>query len=231
MESLVLSSSHDSIPVPVARVADLMSGFERPWALCGGWAVDAWLGRVTREHGDVDITVLHDDQRALFDYLAGWNLVAHDADEPQATEQWTGRALALPAHLHAREPGAENAELVRRWVTPPYSQAKDGRDFEFILNERGGGEWLLNAQPRIALSHGDCVRDSPWAIPAFAPEVIAFFKATAYFGHKKLWARPHDVSDFEALTALLDGGRRRWLRGAIATLHTEHPWLPQMATE
>lgn len=205
-----------------------MSGFERPWALCGGWAVDSWLGRVTRPHGDIDITVFEDDQRALFDYLTGWNLVAHDAVEPEATTQWTGRTLTLPAHLHAREPGAENAELVRLWVTPPYTQAKDDRDFEFIVNERSGDAWLLHPEPKVALAHSDCVRDSPWGVQAFAPEVIAFFKATAYFGHKKLWARPHDITDFEELVALLDNERRAWLRDSIAALHPGHPWLPDL---
>lgn len=206
-----------------------MSTFDRAWALCGGWAVDSWLGRVTREHGDIDITVFHDDQRALFEHLADWNLVAHDADEPQAIAPWTGRALVLPAHIHAREPGAANAELVKRWVTPPYSQAKDGRDFEFILNQSSGSEWVFADEPRIAVRVAECVRESPWGLPTLAPEGLAFFKATAYFGQKRLWARPHDVSDFEALTALLDSGQRGWLRDSITTLHPEHPWLPQLS--
>lgn len=221
-------SSIPVVPEPVAHIAAVMSTYPRPWALCGGWAVDAWLGRVTRDHGDVDITVFHDDQRALFEHLADWNLVAHDADEPQATEPWDGRALALPAHIHARPPGAENAELVRRWVTPPYSQANDGRDIEFILNEHRDGAWLLNAEPRAAVTRDVCVPDSPWAVPAFAPEVIAFFKATAYLGQGKLWARPHDVSDFEQLFALLQREQREWLRGSVAAAYPRHPWLPDL---
>jgi hypothetical protein len=46
-----------------------MSSFPAPWALCGGWAIDAWLGRQTREHGDVDVSVFLQDQRALFEHL------------------------------------------------------------------------------------------------------------------------------------------------------------------
>ncbi len=38
-----------SIPEPVAEVADLMSTYRHMWCLCGGWAVDAWLGRQTRD--------------------------------------------------------------------------------------------------------------------------------------------------------------------------------------
>ena len=46
------------------RVSELMGTLGRPWALCGGWAVDAWLGRVTREHLDVDLSVFEEDQAA-----------------------------------------------------------------------------------------------------------------------------------------------------------------------
>ncbi len=125
-------------------------------------------------------------------------------------------------------PGLENAALVRQWVTPPYTQAKDGRDFEFIVNPGAGAEWVFSGVPRIALPVAVCVRESSWGLPALAPEAIAFYKATAYFGHPKLWARPHDVSDFEALVPLLDSDRRAWLRHSIATLHPEHPWLPNL---
>lgn len=59
-----------------------MAGFGEPWALAGGWAVDAWLGRQTRRHGDIDILTAHSAQSAIFDHLAGWSLVGHGANIP-----------------------------------------------------------------------------------------------------------------------------------------------------
>ncbi|MBK7725312.1 MAG: hypothetical protein IPI33_08745 [Dehalococcoidia bacterium] len=172
-------SSPLNTPEPVARVAAVMSTYSHAWALCGGWAVDSWLGRVTREHADLDIAVFESDQRALLEHLAEWNLIAHDEDEPQATEPWSGRTLVLPAHLHAREPGAENAALVRQWVTPPYTQAKDGRDFEFIVNRArapNGSSLAFRASP----SPSPSASANPPGASALAPEAIAFYKATAY---------------------------------------------------
>ena len=48
--------------------------------LFGGWAVDFWVGRVTREHGDVDLAVWQRDRLAIHATLLGdgWHTVPVD---------------------------------------------------------------------------------------------------------------------------------------------------------
>jgi DNA-binding transcriptional LysR family regulator len=67
-----MSSSSD-FGAPLA-VAGLMEGFGRPWCIAGGWAIDLFLGRQTRPHKDVEIAIFRDDQRRLFEHLAGWTI-------------------------------------------------------------------------------------------------------------------------------------------------------------
>src|SRR5438093_12824171 len=57
---------------PVLEVARLMRGFPRPWYIAGGWAIDIFLGRETREHDDIDVAVLRNDQAKLRTHLAAW---------------------------------------------------------------------------------------------------------------------------------------------------------------
>ena len=59
-------------------------------------------------------------------WFDGWELLAHDAAEPDSTEQWTGRRLYLPAHIHAR---------------------RDGWNLDFQVNEVEGAEWVLSRNP------------------------------------------------------------------------------------
>lgn len=95
------------VPRPVAYVRDLLLGFAPSWLLCGGWAADAWLGRQTRDHFDVDIAVFHHDQSAIFQHFPDWALVGHDPNVPdETTEPWNGRHLDLPAHIHFPERGS-----------------------------------------------------------------------------------------------------------------------------
>src|SRR5918995_2929342 len=94
-----------SIPRPVVRVAELMSTFRPWWALCGGWAVDAWIGEQTRDHVDIDIATFADDQRAVFEQLSGWNLIAHDAIVESGDDRTLGRPASRPAGARARALG------------------------------------------------------------------------------------------------------------------------------
>jgi hypothetical protein len=202
-----------------------MSDYPRPWALCGGWAIDAWLGDVTRGHQDVDVSVLEDDQLAAYDHLraAGWHLIAHDeAVGGGVRELWDGRPLVLPAHIHC----ARDLDALNTWV--PSGDPRPGDLYlEVMVNAQSGDDWVLSAEPRLALPIRESHRLSPWGIPTVVPEVLLFYKATAYVDHRTMASRnAKDDADFRALAARLEPAERAWLRHAIATLHPSHAWLP-----
>ena len=216
-------SSHLETPEAVARVATIMSGFGANWLLCGGWAADSALGRLTRDHHDIDITVFHEDQRALFEHLAGWQLVGHDdnvADD--SSEPWLGRELHLPAHIHALPPGSAPAD--------PSTGQGTGFNLEVILNERSGDEWLFSREPRISLPLSRCVVQSPWGEEVASPEVVVFYKALppAWRNGPRTPLRKRDERDFAALLPQLSGEHRRWLHDSISLIEPAHPWLPRL---
>lgn len=234
MSDSVLRNPTERVPEPVAEIAKLMSPFPAPWALCGGWAVDAWLGRQSRDHGDVDIAVFIQDQRALFEHLPGWQLLAHDpVFDPSAPgkngEWWDGRRrLSHPSHIHARPP-----ELSGPIPKGGLAWAKDGFTLEFQLDDRSDDEWVLSHDPHISLPLRSCVQQSPWGLPTAVPEVLLFFKATAYFGieEQMTGGRYQDEPDFLALLPHLTEKQRRWLREAISLVRPEHPWLSRLAPQ
>jgi hypothetical protein len=135
----------------MTRTAELMAGYPRRWFLCGGWAVDAWLGKQTRPHLDVDIAVFHDDQHALFQHLTGWDLIGHDPNvADDSPDPWTGRRLDLPAHIHASNPALHGVEL------------------DIQLNAVIEGRWVCREQPLIAHQvNGRTI--SPWQLPTAPP--------------------------------------------------------------
>lgn len=206
-------SAYD-VPEAVVPIAELMSSFPAPWAICGGWAVDSWLGRPTRDHGDVDIAVFNQDRGAILHHLAGWQLVAHDTEVPgDASEQWDGRPLALPGHLHARlNAGVALPDRVD-------SAEAQGFGLDIQLNDRSADDWILSAKPLIGLSLRDAVQQSPWGLPTVVPEVLLFFKA--------LDLRRRDKLDFQHVLPTLSHEQRDWLRDAISLVG--HPWLSELS--
>ncbi|MGB2695946.1 MAG: hypothetical protein WBD55_12290 [Dehalococcoidia bacterium] len=209
-----------------------MSRYQGTWSLCGGWAVDAWLGRQTRDHGDLDISVFVLDQRALFEHLPGWQLLAHDpifdVDSPGSNAEWWDgrRPLHHTSHIHARPP-----ELRGPVPEGGIALAKDGFALEFQFNKRSGNEWVLSREPLITLPLRRCIRPSLWGVPTLAPEAVLFYKATAYFGieEQMTGGRLQDEPDFLALLPHLIDEQRQWLRESIALLHPDHPWLSQLS--
>ena len=222
MSKSVSRQTANHVPERVAPIAELMSTFRAPWALCGGWAIDAWLGRNIRDHADVDISVFIQDQRALFGHLAGWQLVAHEPDVPGDTHQpWDGRRLDLPCHIHGRLDAGE--ELPDGVLT-----AQQGFSLDVQLNDRSGDDWILSRRPRISLPLANGVQQSAWGLPTVVPEVLFFFKATAYAGTPN-YMRPRDRQDFLALKPRLSKEQRNWLREAISVVDAEHPWLGELS--
>jgi hypothetical protein len=220
-----------AIPEEAARIAEVMSTYSSSWALAGGWAVDAWLGRVTRDHLDTDIAVFVDDHQALLGHFAGWQLIGHDEGMTNqgGGELWDGRPLVLPAHIHARSP-EDSGPLPERFdeVGARVLFPSDGFWLDICLCERVGGEFVLNNEPRLAVPLAEWIRESTWGLPAVAPEVILFLKATMYVGTKN-HLRPHDEADFTALLPLLTAEQRAWLREAVSEVYVgEHPWMGTM---
>src|SRR3954467_9865612 len=59
---------------PCVAIARAMVGYAQPWWFAGGWAIDLFLGRITREHADIEIGVFRRDQAMLREHLSDWTL-------------------------------------------------------------------------------------------------------------------------------------------------------------
>lgn len=223
MNDLFPSQATVAVPEAVAYVRDLLAGFGAPWALCGGWAADGWLGRQTREHFDVDIAVFHQDQAAVFAHFPGWALVGHDPNVPDdTTEPWNGRHLDLPAHIHVPEWGSP--------LAGPETAKHAEFEFEFLLDEATDDHWVLNGDFGVTIDRRHAIRTSRWGVPTAAPVVVLFYKGRGNDPSDARPIRPRDEQDFFALLPTLTDPDRGWLRESLGTVRPDHPWLPHLGS-
>lgn len=129
----------DRRPVTIVTYDDLltvthiMAGFPAPWYVSGGWAIDAFLGRVTRKHEEVEIGLARQDQPYLHAHLAGWQLfkIIAGVDDANLVPWQEGEWLDLPIH-----------QIVARREGFP--------EFEFFLNEVRDGRLHFRRDPAPA---------------------------------------------------------------------------------
>lgn len=185
---------------PLDAVRKEMEAFPHPWYISSGWAIDLFLGRVTRVHHDVDVVVSFANQIALQQHLTerGWKWVT----------PYDGQLTPWPPYFA---------------LSPPRHQAHAHRDGAFIdfLFEVHDGVWRFRRNPSVLRALERISLRTEAGIPFLTPEVVLIYKSAR--GPKGLRAR--DQEDFESALPHLLPEARAWLRWALTATDPEHPWI------
>jgi hypothetical protein len=189
-------------PLSIDEVVDLLADCGLSWWIGGGWAIDLFLGRQTRHHGDTDVVVLRHELPAVRRTLAGWQLYA--ADPPGRLRLWPQEERLLqPVH----------DVWCRRSAGTPWS-------LQLMVIDIEDGEWVYRRNPAIRLRVAGIGAETSDGVPVLRPEIQLLFKSRA--------VRPKDDADFHAALPLMDASARRWLDKALSIEFPHHPWRRQL---
>ena len=182
----------------VEKVGALLRDLRCEWYVCGGWALDLFLGRVTRGHKDVDVAVARRDQSEAQGYLRrrGWEL--EKAADGSLSPWAVGEELGLPLHAV--------------WCR---NEGHDPAFFELLLNEIDEELFRFRRDLTVALPRARMSFASPAGLPALAPEIVLLYKSSnagEYGG------------DFHNAAPALSVEARAWLKGALDRVSPGHPW-------
>ena len=193
---------HTWEPLSVEQAAGLMSGLRVPWWIAGGWAIDLFLGRQTREHGDTDVLIRRDDQLEVQKHLMdrGWDL--HKTQQP-GLEPWP------PGEFQSRPC---NDIWCRRTPDSPWA-------LQLMLLDTDGGRWVFKRDPSIRGDLESLGRRTSSGIPYMAPEIQLLYKA-------KPEALAKDQSDFDHAVPCLTREAQSWLLRRLENRFPEgHGWI------
>lgn len=185
----------------VIEVNRVMTGFDRPWFVSGGWAIDLFIGHATREHEDLEVSAFFPDQGAIRELLKDWELIRI------RDETWVPWVATDPIELPEFQ-----------------AQARSPRTalgvFDIFFNPIDGDDWLSRRHAGVRVRLTDLMRRTPAGIPYLAPQVQLPYKAKHH--------RAKDDADFNAAIDLMDADERQWLRNVLATHHPGDPWLGRL---
>ena len=185
-------------PLSVTEIKQLFAGAPFAWGLAGGHAIEQFLGKSIREHGDIDVVVFRDHQRELQLWLDGWQLYA--ADLPKQLRPWiTDEYLPFGIHdIWCHKTGSRSWQL------------------QIMFAEAEGNEWFSRRNPLIRGG-----REGLFAtyngIPCIKVEVQLLYKAKD--------VRPKDQIDFQACLPHMSERARQWLSETLRLSFPEgHAW-------
>jgi hypothetical protein len=183
-----------------ADLATVFAGVAAIWWLAGGWALDLFLGRVTRPHDDIDVQILRRDHLRIRKALASWDM--HAADPPGTLRPWPVNE-ELPASVHD--------VWCRRSPDEPWA-------FQLMIADTEGDDWVYRRDPRVRRPLGELSGPtSTRTMRVLTPDVQLLYKSKGL--------RPKDQQDFDAVLSALTTRQRAWLRQALTTASPSHPWV------
>jgi hypothetical protein len=177
-------------------------GYDGPWWIAGGWAIDAFAGS-SREHGDLDIGI----PRESLDRFIRFVSPAFDA--------WAAAGSLTPLHqdVAASPPARFGNVWLRRGGADPW-------EYDVLLEAVQGDTWEYKRDRRITRPLSDCLW-SDGDLTSLRPEVQLLLKAAT--------PRRKDESDLERCLPLLDRDALAWLEDSLRIAHPGHPWAARIA--
>ena len=189
-------------PLDVDGIARLLDGFDAPWWVVGGYAIERFT-RTARRHEDIDIAVLRPDAGELLRFLA------------PDVQAWANSSGSLTPMLGGQVelPSDAGQVWVRRSALSPW-------EVDFVIAEERDGNWVWRHDPTVTMTLADLTWIDDAGVRFARPEVV--------LAHKAKWRQHKDDLDFEAAWPLLDDRAKEWLRAKVATMYPDHAWLSRM---
>jgi hypothetical protein len=190
------------LPSTPADAAELLAGFEHPWWVAGGWAIQAFTA-VERPHEDLDVSIFRRD------------VAAFRAKVKDRYHLWSNAGGMLRPMTDERPDPIEDGDQIwlREHALAPWR-------YDIVLNPDRDGRWVFRRDPALDFELDEVTWVAPDGIRYITPEMALAYKARQL--------RPKDQRDLAVTLPLLSSGRRAWLRDMVAHLHPGHHWLEQI---
>ncbi len=180
------------------KLMERLTGIDLTWYVVGGWALDLWLGRQTREHEDLEFAILPEDFSACRQHLKELSFFSVHAGEIEPIAQHG----APPAHV-SQFWGADVANA--RWRV------------DMMLERGTPSDWVYKRDAAISVPRATMVRRNQAGIPYLAPSAVLLFKAK--------YCRAKDERDFQTALRSLSAQDRSNLQAWLNYAHPGHAWL------
>lgn len=164
----------------IRKVITVMQAADIPAWLFGGWGLDARIGRITREHGDVEFWVERINAERSNVVLVGAGATALATQPPEEACEFTLDNVLFSTAYFDRRPDGSFSQPLGRWS-----------DWLFPPGSFGDEPGMLDGLPVLAMS---------------VSGMLAMKEQFPHLRNGRPW-RQKDIADIEILRGLASGER------------------------
>lgn len=203
-----------------------LSGLNVQWHLCGGLAIDVYLGNITRKHKDLDISISFNDMRICIEYLKtkGWEIDAPIGNGRLVTIDyamehpdlyfdniWCYRKDADFIKLIKSDDIFKHLEYIR--------EEQESLDFIEVLFNRIEDSLFYYKRNNNITRNLDKAFIKKDGISILAPEVVLLYKSTNF-------TNKDNEHDYNIVIKKLEKERCDWFIDSMKTAYPKgHPWI------
>lgn len=195
-----------------------------PWAVCGGYALDLFLDRTFRVHGDIDLCVFETDRDAIVNFML-WN--------DWHVYEFRGQGKVRPLYTNSVRGNGRNlmcvkddCELVKFYPCEEegllyhqffHTGIRQFNYIEFLFNEANETHFVFDKVNGIERELSASIRFRH-GIPYLSPEIVLLYKASQA-------DKPEYQYDFDQTYPAMNNESREWFSHNLGKLYPEgHRW-------
>lgn len=204
MENQVAVPAQDNWePWSPHELASRLSSVSKPWCVVGGWALDLWHGNKTREHDDLEFTILRKDFDTFRQSLGG-DMALYTVYD------------GVLEHLTASQ--QPKPEIDQVWC---FDRSAECWRVDMMIESGTDALWVYKRDNQITRPRVEMVLFTTEGIPYLNPSAVLLFKAK--------YCREKDEADFAKAVSELSASERLWLRNCLVSQHPEHVWIDRLS--
>lgn len=192
-------------PLSVDEVQGIFSPIPIQWWIAGGWALDLYLDRITREHDDIDVVILRSQHLLLQRYLAS---------------DWEG----YKAFKGKLTPWKKNEKLDSHFDHLWFKKKRESSwAFQVMIIDSENDYWIYKRNGTIRRKLTDIDLKTSEEVPYLKPEIQLLYKGGSSLIREK------DILDLENALPTLDDESREWLIDSLTIQYPKgHPWIERI---
>ena len=189
-------------PLSIDEVEVLFRDAKKDYWISGGWAIDLFIGRQTRRHDDIDISISRSDQIYFQEILKDWDLRASDPPGAGLLRSWKSKELLMkPVYniwCRKKNPGSWNLELMLC-------------DFE-------SDQWIYRRNNQIRGPLSEFTWTNSEGLKVISPVIQLLYKSRG--------SRDKDLQDLKNCLKVFSVQQKERLRSLLLSdSGANHPWL------